>query len=430
MKNSRPRIKYSQTPHSISRRIETISNKTAAALLSLINRKTVGFGVGYVDLPYRQISKELGVGPRAIQRAAQRLEEWGDIIRERVAYRIYRWRVVLERDEVIEDPQHTYTTKDGAKGAQVLIERSGPCGSNDPDHADRTIRTQEVAIEQHKAPECDDSEPLCEQKNPSLKNSFKDTDLKKQQQSTVDKEASSPNPIEPNSQPAVSTSVPLDGKNDDEPLHKYCLKSLRKYGVSQRMARKLCRENENELIKEVLDTVPQLAGVENLAGYLVAAIRDGGYKLDKKNGRQVSDDRSNYAHLTGLNIKANRHKTVKENPTVDAPIAYRTVEETRTEQQALETQKLEQEQKYQKTSQQLAERFKKLSQDLQLRLKLIASVHLSKLVPVSGKREEALRDKTFRRMANRAVLEQFFEWVDQGLDEAQALQRLETPVAA
>ena len=106
------------------------------------------------------------------------------------------------------------------------------------------------------------------------------------------------------------------------------------------------------------------------------------------------------------------------------------MEETRTEQQALETQKLEQEQKYQKTSQQLAERFKKLSQDLQLRLKLIASVHLSKLVPVSGKREEALRDKTFRRMANRAVLEQFFEWVDQGLDEAQALQRLETPVAA
>ena len=133
MKNSRPRIKYSQTPHSISRRIETISNKTAAALLSLINRKTVGFGVGYVDLPYRQISKELGVGPRAIQRAAQRLEEWGDIIRERVAYRIYRWRVVLERDEVIEDPQHTYTTKDGAKGAQVRIERSGPCRSNDPD---------------------------------------------------------------------------------------------------------------------------------------------------------------------------------------------------------------------------------------------------------------------------------------------------------
>ena len=139
---------------------------------------------------------------------------------------------------------------------------------------------------------------------------------------------------------------------------------------------------------------------------------------------------SEHKHLTGLNIKANRHKTVKENPTVDAPIAYRTVEETRTEQQALETQKLEQEQKYQKTSQQLAERFKKLSQDLQLRLKLIASVHLSKLVPVSGKREEALRDKTFRRMANRAVLEQFFEWVDQGLDEAQALQRLETPVAA
>ena len=115
---------------------------------------------------------------------------------------------------------------------------------------------------------------------------------------------------------------------------------------------------------------------------------------------------------------------------IDAPISYRSVQETRTEQEALETKRLEKEQEYQNKSRQLANRFKDLSEDLQLRLKLVASVHLSKLVPTSEKRETILRDKTFQRMANRAVLETFFEWLDQGLSEDQALQQLDGLAAA
>ena len=159
---------------------------------------------------------------------------------------------------------------------------------------------------------------------------------------------------------------------------------------------------------------------------------------NKKNGHQVSGGRSTsqrrygaegvvYAHLTNKKINSPRHKTVKDIAPIDAPISYRSVQETRTEQETLETKRLEKEQEYQNKSRQLADRFKGLSEDLQLRLKLVASVHLSKLVPASEKREEILRDKTFRRMANRTVLESFFEWVDSGLDEAQALQRLEDP---
>ncbi len=418
MKNSRPRIKFSQTPHSISRRIETIPNKTAAALLSLINRKTVGFGVGYVDLPYRQISDELGVGPRAIQNAAKLLERWGDIIRERVACRIYRWRVVLERDEIIEDPRQTYTTKDVPK-EQVRIVGSGPRGSNDPDHEDPTIRTCPSPVEQATPHKIEVKPTPFEQKTDLLKNSFKERDLKKQQHEELPDQS-------PDSGEELSTP-------DDEPLHKTCLRGLCEHGVSQRMARKLCRENDHELILSVLDAAPKRPGVQNLAAYIVSEIQDGGYEQTsegQKNGHQVSGGRSNYAHLTPKKINSTRHKTVKAIAPIDAPISYRSVQETRTEQQALETKRLEKEQDYQNKSRQLANRFKDLSEDLQLRLKLVASVHLSKLVPTSEKRETILRDKTFQRMANRAVLETFFEWLDQGLSEDQALQQLDGLAAA
>ena len=148
MKNSRPRIKFSQIPHSISRMIETLSNKTAAALLSLINRKTVGFGQGFTDLTYAQICRELNVTGRTISRAAKILEQCGAIVRERVTYRIYRWKIVLQQDEIIEDPRGAFLTKDPAPEApsthQVRIDRSGPCGSICP-HLCSHDRTPECA---------------------------------------------------------------------------------------------------------------------------------------------------------------------------------------------------------------------------------------------------------------------------------------------
>jgi hypothetical protein len=37
-----------------------------------------------------------------------------------------------------------------------------------------------------------------------------------------------------------------------------------------------------------------------------------------------------------------------------------------------------------------------------------------------------LKDKTFQRLANRTVLENFFQWIDTGLGTTQALNRLES----
>ena len=303
--------------------------------------------------------------------------------------------------------------------AGLTLQRTFPksrSGSNDPDHADPTIRTFLSLVEQANPLKTEEKTTSLEQKTDLLKNSFKERDLKKQQQEELPDQS-------PDSAKELSTP-------DDEPLHKICLKGLCEHGVRQRMARKLCREHDHELILSVLETAPKRPDVQNLPAYIVSEIQDGGYEQTaegQKNGHQVSGGRSNYAHLTPKKINSPRHKTVKDIAPIDAPISYRSVQETRTEQETLETKRLEKEQEYQNKSRQLADRFKGLSEDLQLRLKLVASVHLSKLVPASEKREEILRDKTFRRMANRTVLESFFEWVDSGLDEAQALQRLEDP---
>ena len=417
MKNSRPRIKYSQTPHSISRRIEMISNKTASALLSFITRKTIGFGQGSIELPYAQIAKELNVDPRTISTAAKRLEKWGDIIRERVSRRIYRWAVVLDREEVIFDPEKTYVTK-ACGEIEILIDRSGPCGSNDQDHADQTIMIQRAGVERENPCKIEASDTLFEQSTSSLKKVFKETYLKKQQQGAPTEETTSSRQFKSKTQ--------LASRSDDEPLYKFCLRSLKSYGVRQRVARKLCREFDHELIKSVLETVPPLSGVENVAGYLVTAIRDGGYepsrcRRDKKNAHQVTGGRSNYAHLTEDNVKVERHRSVKGE--VEVPIVARSVEETREEVRRLELEREERESCYRSEGKELVRRFRALGENVKESLKELAARYLEKLVPMSSRREEMIKDPTFQRMANRAVLSTFFDKIERGLPASLALER-------
>ena len=432
----RPRIKFLQLPHSVAQRIESLTNRTAAALLTYLCRKTIGFGQGVVELSYQQLSQNLKVDTRTVARAAKILESSGDILRDRPAGGVYQWTVLLDKDEVIADPGQTYSTRPKKQGG-VMIDRSTPSRQIDHDPHDRSIMTPPKKNEHSNPCEFEDQSPPAEQPEDSLKKLIKDKDLKKQHLEDPSTRCTDRAPQvrqrRVTGAPPVHQTQPAVSKTDDEPLHKICLKGLRQHGVSQRIARKLCNDHDHELILSILKTAPQRPGIQNLAAYIVSEIQDGGYEQpsgEQKNGHQVSGGRSNYAHLTPKKINSPRHKTVKDIAPIDAPISYRSVQETRTEQQALETKRLEKEQDYQNKSRQLANRFKDLSEDLQLRLKLVASVHLSKLVPASEKREEILRDKTFRRMANRTVLESFFEWIDSGLDEAQALQRLEDPVAA
>ena len=115
--------------------------------------------------------------------------------------------------------------------------------------------------------------------------------------------------------------------------------------------------------------------------------------------------------------------------TPTAPFTYRSPEQTQEELLKLESEKLAKEKSYKEHGRLLAKRFQELAEEVQLHLKLLASVQLTRDLPQTGNREQMLKDKTFQRLANRTVLENFFQWIDQGLGTTQALSRLESAFA-
>ena len=131
---------------------------------------------------------------------------------------------------------------------------------------------------------------------------------------------------------------------------------------------------------------------------------------------------SEHKHLTDNNLQGECHRNVKA--AGDAPIGYRTVEETRAEAEELETERLEREELYRKENRSLGERFRELPESVKIALKKLSSQCLEKLVPSTERREEMLQDVAFKRIANRSVLEQFFDWIERGLSEEQALGRV------
>jgi len=237
---------------------------------------------------------------------------------------------------------------------------------------------------------------------------FKEHELKKQQQSE-------PTQLPPTETKSLACSPnSLDTKTDDEPFHKICLKGLRQHGVSQRIARKLCNDHNHELILSVLKTAPQRPGIQNLAAYIVSEIQDGGYEQAPAPMRPLQYKKDDGHQETG-----------DRRPSVDAPITYRTPEQTQQELQKMEAERLYQEQTYQEQGRILGKRFRALAEEVKLHLKLLASIQLTHDLPKTGNREQMLKDKTFQRLANRTVLQRFFDWVDEGMDSVQALKRLE-----
>ena len=414
MKNSRPRIKYSQTPHSIARFIESITNPTATALLSLLTRKTVGFGQGFVDLSYRQIAKALGVGARTITRASKILEKLGVIQRERSAGGVYRWRIVLQHEEVLEDPTQTYTVAGSTHGGD-RIDLSGGIRPIDQEGPDRSVMTSFSETEHADLGENKPEGLLFEQKAPLLKKLIKDKDLKKQHLEDPSTRCTDRAPQvrqrRVTGAPPVHQTQPAVSKTDDEPLHKICLRKLREHGVSSRIARKLCNSHPHDLILSVVKASAQRPGVQTLPAYIVSEIQDGGYNEQKTTAPPARKSTSTSPKMQSI-------------PT--APVTHRSPEQTQRDLLKLESEKLAKEKAYKEQGRVLAKRFRNLAEEVQLHLKLLASVQLTRDLPQIGSREQMLKDKTFQRLANRTVLENFFQWIDKGLGTTQALHRLES----
>jgi len=401
--SSRPKIKFLQLPLSVLSYLRTLTSKAASDLLVYLCQRTIGFGESSVTLTYNKIAEVLEVDSRTVARVAKLLEDKGFISREQTAHRVYRWRVVLQKDDIIADPDKTLTT---TPTNQVMTSMSGPTGHQCHDHDDINVMTQPALTEHPKA--CQDESPVApvEQNERSLKRLNKDKDLKKQHQNVKHPEKLK-TPMGHQPQPAARSAV-------DEPLHKLCLRELIKLGVSQRVARELCRENDHQLIVEVLKTAPHRPRVKNLPAYIVSEIKDGGYRQERVETNAKPQPQT---------------RQLREAGSQDAPVTYRTPEQTQQEHQSLEKERVQKEQSYREQGRVLASRFLNLANDVQLRLKLLASIQLTKELPQTGNREQMLKDRTFQRLANRTVLERFFDWLDKGLDTGQALKRLESSFA-
>lgn len=408
MKTSRPKIKFLQLPLSVLSYLRTLNSKAASDLLVYLCQRTIGFGESSVTLAYNKLAEVLEVDSRTVARVAKLLEDRGFISRERSAHRVYCWRVVLQKDDIIADPDKTLMT---TSTNPIMTSMSGSSGHQCHDHDDTNVMTQTALVEHQETSQDKAPTPKNEQTEQPLKRLIKDKDLKKQHQSAQHYEKLETQ-IEHQPQPAVC-------KTDDEPLHKFCLRELCKHGISRRIARRLCRENDHQLILEVLKTAPHRPGVKNLPAYIVAEIQNGGYHR-ASSGCEREQATAKPQHRP-------KREASPSGPQ-DAPVTYHTPEQTQQEHEALEQERAQKEQSYREQGRILASRFLNLANDVQLRLKLLASIQLTKELPQTGNREQMLKDKTFQRLANRTVLERFFDWVDKGLDTVQALNRLEKSI--
>ena len=92
-------------------------------------------------------------------------------------------------------------------------------------------------------------------------------------------------------------------------------------------------------------------------------------------------------------------------------------------QGGLELEREERESCYRSEGKELVRRFRALGENVKESLKELAARYLEKLVPMSSRREEMIKDPTFQRMANRAVLSTFFDKIERGLPASLALER-------
>ncbi len=405
---------YGSIPHSVLKRVEQIQNPTACSLLICLSRRTFAFRKSSVVLSYLELAQSINCCWRTVATAAKKLEEWGDLIRERQRDGRYRWTLTLDPDEIINDPDQTFPLRQTPvlspphdRSIMAPHDRSimggmqdRSWGPADSDQGSKPVPTKVLGS------------PRPPQKEP-LKKVFKERDLKKQHVPAVSAPAN-PSPAPPK----------LAARRADESLHKFLIRSLKSHGVSQRKARQLCRDHDHSVIQQVLETAPKRPEIKNLPAYIVTEIQDGGYDTPVQKTKKVPGEVShprNYAHLTDQRLNEQRHRTIK---TSDCPKTSPDPEQTRREQQHLAAQKQERATTYNQQLKTLLERYKTLSEDLKTGLQQAASSHLETMIPAVSRRDQMAQDQTFKRVAIKSTLERFFDLVDEGMNEARALNSL------
>lgn len=368
---------FVQVPLSLLTSLTTLkATGSVHQLILFLASKCFGFGKGYADFTYRQLSNTLGCSPRSIAAASKILRDKQLVHTETLPDGSFRWSIPVLAQEIVEDPLALQPVK-GVPPHELLHEEPHP----------RSIRGMQKSVLS--------SHPSQISKNPYA--------------------------IRPPAGPKEAPKTPPkrhdletyekrhhQEHNDDDACGQKIHEELVAVGMKPGVARKLLSTHQHDLITSALESAKLRPGIQNPAGYILNEVKQGGFAPMPQSVKPSSS--------------VSQGTRFRPNP---SPIVHKTVQQTREEMAALEAEKRRKDQEWQRQGKALAQRFQQLSQDIQLKLKTCWTRHTETLVPnIANKAIVLQQNPAFQKTAFKEVAGKFFELLDQGLAPDQALIQL------
>ena len=400
----RARARFSRfipTPPSVMRALRSLRNAAAQAVYNLLIEKCFGFGQGSVELSYTQIAKVIGRSWRTVARVAGKLRTLGLVVVDSLPCGAYRWRIPVLAEEVKEDPH----------GVLLVLESSQPLADPIlpiPSGYDKTVISPHDSFvispmsDLSWGDTCKERVSIpCDIRAEALFEAVEKEAPKRHDQETCFKRHHHEGVV---SADEVAEAV----SGDDESLgHKNLLRKLLELGMKQRVARKLLRENDHEVVSGALERVALRGDIANPAGYVLREVEDGGY--------EESLTLCDFSHQ-GSAVASPRCEKRS-----DAPMVSVGVEETRSQVAAAEAEREARAVVSRFQVRELLDRFSELSSDLKDALRVRWTAAKEEMVPNTPRRAEILRDPKFEKMAFREVVSGFFARLDGGATAEGAL---------
>ena len=400
----RARARFSRfipTPPSVMRALRSLRNAAAQAVYNLLIEKCFGFGQGSVELSYTQIAKVIGRSWRTVARVAGKLRTLGLVVVDSLPCGAYRWRIPVLAEEVKEDPH----------GVLLVLESSQPLADPIlpiPSGYDKTVISPHDSFvispmsDLSWGDTCEERVSIpCDIRAEALFEAVEKEAPKRHDQETCFKR---------HHHDEVSTAAEIVKfeKGDDESVgHKNLLRKLLELGMKQRVARKLLRENDHEVVSGALERVALRGDIANPAGYVLREVEDGGYEESLT--------------LCDFSNQGSAVASPRCEKRSDAPMMSVGVEETRSQIAAAEAEREARAVVSRFQVRELLDRFSELSSDLKEALRVRWTAAKEEMVPNTPRRAEILRDPKFEKMAFREVVSGFFARLDGGATAEGAL---------
>ena len=400
----RARARFSRfipTPPSVMRALRSLRNAAAQALYNLLIEKCFGFGQGSVELSYTQIAKVIGRSWRTVARVAGKLRTLGLVVVDSLPCGAYRWRIPVLAEEVKEDPH----------GVLLVLESSQPLADPIlpiPSGYDKTVISPHDSFvispmsDLSWGDTCEERVSIpCDIRAEALFEAVEKEAPKRHDQETCFKRHH-------HDEVSIAAEIVKFEKGDDESVgHKNLLRKLLELGMKQRVARKLLRENDHEVVSGALERVALRGDIANPAGYVLREVEDGGY--------EESLTLCDVSHQGSVVASPRCEKRS------DAPMMSVGVEETRSQIAAAEAEREARAVVSRFQVRELLDRFSELSSDLKEALRVRWTAAKEEMVPNTPRRAEILRDPKFEKMAFREVVSGFFARLDGGATAEGAL---------